>query len=535
MTNKLGGFMSGLSAQPFRDKNAADSHRDGADGLSSALADMKLESRMRMPPRGPTMSAKDQEILRDPRVVRLARVTQMFFLQYYVDLLNYVKARKLRFEKMHAETLPRLPEGQRQTALVSYLGRERVQLRKRRCKTNSADFDVLTQVGQGGYGQVFLARKRDTKEVCALKVINKKLLLKLDETQHILTERDILTQAAKSEWLVKLLYSFQDHDNLYLAMEFVPGGDFRTLLNNTGTLGAKHTRFYMAEMFLALDALHQLNFIHRDLKPENFLISADGHIKLTDFGLAAGQISPRRIESLRRRLDHVKDIDIPYLSMKERQHNYRTARLQDIAYANSVVGSPDYMALEVLQGQGYDYTVDYWSMGCMLFEALTGFPPFSGRNSDETYANLQNWQRALRRPQYENGQWVFSDRTWAFIKRLITVQRARFRSFAEIAQDPYFAETDFVHIRDVRPPFVPDLEGDADPGYFDDFENEADMKKYKEVMNKRAQIESMEEKEDASAREFVGFTYRHNGPSDVYGGSTLRDIRSGGEGPVTLF
>lgn len=98
-----------------------------------------------------------------------------------------------------------------------YAGRERANLRKRRVRLRQGDFQILTQVGQGGYGQVFLAQKKDTREVCALKVMSKKLLFKLDEIRHVLTERDILTNA-KSEWLVRLLYSFQDDKSIYLAM-----------------------------------------------------------------------------------------------------------------------------------------------------------------------------------------------------------------------------------------------------------------------------------------------------------------------------
>ena len=104
-----------------------------------------------------------------------------------------------------------------EAAKQKYLGRERANLRKRRTRLRHGDFQILTQVGQGGYGQVYLASKKDTREVCALKVMSKKLLFKLDEVRHILTERDILT-AAKSEWLVKLLYAFQDDKSIYLAM-----------------------------------------------------------------------------------------------------------------------------------------------------------------------------------------------------------------------------------------------------------------------------------------------------------------------------
>jgi cell cycle protein kinase DBF2 len=112
---------------------------------------------------------------------------------------------------------PDTPEEEYQASLTQYLGRERANLRKRRTRLHHGDFQILTQVGQGGYGQVYLAQKKDTREVCALKVMSKKLLFKLDEVRHVLTERDILTNA-KSEWLVRLLYAFQDEKSIYLAM-----------------------------------------------------------------------------------------------------------------------------------------------------------------------------------------------------------------------------------------------------------------------------------------------------------------------------
>ena len=140
------------------------------------------------------------------------------FLDYYFDLLNYVHQRELRRVKFDTEfPSPKEPSEEYEAVKHKYLGRERANLRKRRTRLRQGDFQILTQVGQGGYGQVFLASKKDTKEVCALKVMSKKLLFKLDEIRHILTERDILT-AAKSQWLVKLLYAFQDDNSIYLAM-----------------------------------------------------------------------------------------------------------------------------------------------------------------------------------------------------------------------------------------------------------------------------------------------------------------------------
>lgn len=148
----------------------------------------------------------------------------------------------------------------------------------------------------------------------------------------------------------------------------MPGGDFRTLLNNSGVLKEEHARFYISEMFCSVDALHKLGYIHRDLKPENFLIDKTGHIKLTDFGLAAGNLNPSRIESMKHKLDQVKDEEVIYRSTKEMRDIYKSIRKVEPRTADSIVGSPDYMAIECMRGQAYTFSVDYWSLGCILFE-----------------------------------------------------------------------------------------------------------------------------------------------------------------------
>ncbi|KAG5976629.1 hypothetical protein E4U56_001714 [Claviceps arundinis] len=478
------------------------------------------------------LTAEERLLLQKPGVKRLVNVTQLYFLDYYFDLLTYVGSRQNRLAAFKAE-YPAPPETDEQThnqMWTKYAGRERANLRKRRVRLRQGDFQILTQVGQGGYGQVYLAQKKDTREVCALKVMSKKLLFKLDEIRHVLTERDILT-TAQSDWLVRLLYSFQDDKSIYLAMEYVPGGDFRTLLNNTGVLSNRHARFYIAEMFCAVNALHELGYIHRDLKPENFLVDSTGHVKLTDFGLAAGVLAPSRIESMRIKLEEASETSVPFgkpmdqRTVAERRESYRNMRQNDVNYAKSIVGSPDYMAPEVLRGEEYDYTVDYWSLGCMLFEALTGFPPFAGAAPDETWRNLKHWKEVLKRPVWEDPNYFLSNRTWNFITTCINSRARRFSNIQDIYGHQYFAEVDWETLRQTRAPFVPELDSETDAGYFDDFSNEADMAKYKEVHEKQQAMETLADRDDEMSKSlFVGFTFRHRKPATEDGGSPRKRI-----------
>ena len=304
------------------------------------------------------------------------------------------------------------------------------------------------------------------------------------------------------------------------SQEYVPGGDFRTLLNNTGVLHNRHARFYIAEMFACVDALHNLGYIHRDLKPENFLIDSTGHVKLTDFGLASGILAPQKIESMRIKLKEVGNLassspfsggknPMDQRSMAERRDGYRSLRDREVNYAKSIVGSPDYMAPEVLKGEEYDFTVDYWSLGCMLFEALAGYPPFAGSTVDETWQNLRHWKKVFKKPEYDDPNYFLSPRTWHLICRLVASKLQRFSGIKEIHAHEYFAEVDWKRLREQRAPFVPELDSETDAGYFDDFESEKDMAKYKEVHEKQQALEGMADREEKMGKGlFVGFTFR---------------------------
>ncbi|KAM0790732.1 hypothetical protein ACM66B_004587 [Microbotryomycetes sp. NB124-2] len=454
----------------------------------------------------------EKQKLASAEVKRKADLAQLYFYDHYFDLLTYIGARKGRLAAFKQSVAERdLPVEQAQKEWTSYTGRERVLLRKRRTKLKLDQFHIVTQVGQGGYGEVYLARHKETNQVVALKKMRKKTLLKMDEIRHVLTERDILA-STNSPWLVRLLFAFQDHTYVYLAMDFIAGGDFRTLLNNSGVLKEEHARFYITEMFVAVDSLHKLGYIHRDLKPENFLIDTSGHIKLTDFGLASGALNPGKIEHLKHKLDNVKDSDLVYRSTVEMKSIYKSIRQADLRYADSVVGSPDYMAIETLRGHTYTFSVDYWSLGCILFEFLSGFPPFSGASAEETWANLKNWQKCLRRPHYDRPEdriFNLSDAGWNAITALIASKERRVSSLRELDALPFFHGVNWATLRDRKAPFIPSLDSEVDAGYFDDFNNEADMAKYAEVREKQRNVDKVREKDDGVARNlFVGFTFK---------------------------
>ena len=227
-------------------------------------------------------------------------------------------------------------------------------------------------------------------------------------------------------------------------------------------------------------------------------------------------LSPIKIESMRIKLEEVGNLSVPFSrpmdqrTMTERREGYRSLRDREVNYAKSIVGSPDYMAPEVLKGEEYDFTVDYWSLGCMLFEGLAGYPPFAGATVDETWQNLRHWKKVFKKPDYDDPNYFLSARTWDLITRLVASKSQRFSGINEIHKHPYFAEVDWSKLREQKAPFVPELDSETDAGYFDDFSNEADMAKYKEVHDKQTALENMADRDEKMGKGlFVGFTFRY--------------------------
>ncbi|PVU96480.1 hypothetical protein BB561_001154 [Smittium simulii] len=539
-------------------------------GLPSELSEFQKSKEPPQPFLGSLTQRNVILLTLDPQIRRKIEAVHVYFLDYYYNHLFYISNRKSRFNQLkkniisHCLTKPQLEQVWR-----NYCINESATLRKRRIRTREQEFDILTQIGQGGYGKVFLVRKRDTGEVCALKKMSKKLLFKLNEVQHILTERDIL-RTGNSVWLVKLLYAFQDTSNVFLAMEYVPGGDVRTLLNSNGILLNKYIKFYSAEMFVSVAALHTLGFVHRDLKPENFMIDGSGHIKLTDFGLSQGQLSRERLKSMKDKLEKLKVADAGYYADTEKRSFYRYWRKDEMPRAYSIVGSPDYMAPEILYTSlhissnnitlgearakhptvessliflnqntsnaatdskvkeiGYDHGVDYWSLGCILYEFAAGYAPFTGQNNDDVWRNVYHWERTFSKPDFDTieAEENLTPEMWDIITKLICSRSDRITSLIEAQAQPFFADYDMVRMRDnASPPFSPELESEIDTAYFDDFSSTQNLDLYREVFKKQVEVDGLihdpdnpeagyTSNEDEFLQQnsaFAGFTFRHN-------------------------
>ncbi|KAF5892417.1 serine/threonine-protein kinase Sgk1-like, partial [Clarias magur] len=280
------------------------------------------------------------------------------------------------------------------------------------------DFDYLKIIGKGSFGKVLLAKHKETEQYYAVKVLQKKIILKKKEQKHIMAERSVLLKNIKHPFLVGLHYSFQTTDKLYFVLDYVNGGELFYHLQRERIFLEPRARFYAAEIASALGYLHSLHVVYRDLKPENILLDSQGHIVLTDFGLC-----------------------------KE--------GLEANGTTTTFCGTPEYLAPEVLQKQAYDRTVDWWCLGCVLYEMLYGLPPFYSRNTAEMYNNILHKSLVLKPNVSNAGRELLEgllqkDRT----KRLGVKD-----DFLELKKHSFFSPInwDDLMARKITPPFIPSV------------------------------------------------------------------------------
>lgn len=353
-----------------------------------------------------------------------------------------------------------LPDEEREERRVQHAHKETQFLRLRRSRLGKDDFKSLKVIGRGAFGEVRLVQKHDTGHVYAMKILRKTDMVQRDQIAHAKAERDILVEA-DNPWVVKMYYSFQDNTNLYLIMEFLPGGDMMTLLIKKDILSEEEVRFYVAETVLAIDSIHQLGFIHRDIKPDNLLLDARGHIKLSDFGLCTGLKKAHRTDYYKefKSIDPTNPMDTQRFA-----HTWKRTRRQ-LAY--STVGTPDYIAPEVFKQTGYNAICDYWSLGVIMYEMLMGFPPFCAETPKETYHKIMNWRKYLIfSPELP----PISPEAEDLIHRFLCDADVRIgKSAQEIMRHAFFRGTDWEHIRD-RPAAIPiHVKSIADTSNFEDF------------------------------------------------------------------
>ncbi|UXI19216.1 Diuretic hormone class 2 [Sarcoptes scabiei] len=387
---------------------------------------------------------------------------------YYSNLISQHMERRIRHERLEESMRDeRLTEEQKQEKRIQHAQKETEFLRLKRSRLGVEDFTPLKVIGRGAFGEVRLVQKNDTGHVYAMKILRKADMVEKEQVGHVRAERDFLVEA-DHQWVVKMYYSFQDSINLYLIMEFLPGGDMMTLLIKKDTLTEECTQFYIAETALAIESIHKLGFIHRDIKPDNLLLDARGHIKLSDFGLCTGLKKSHRTEFYRD-LSQAKPNDFTSNPMdsKRRAESWKKNRRQ-LAY--STVGTPDYIAPEVFKKTGYDASADWWSLGVIMYEMLIGYPPFCSETPHETYQKVMNWRDTLVFPP----EVPISNEARDLIQRFCTDADRRIGSvkgIEEIHGHPFFKGVDWEHIRE-RPAAIPvEVKSIDDTSNFDNFDD----------------------------------------------------------------
>jgi serum/glucocorticoid-regulated kinase 2 len=291
------------------------------------------------------------------------------------------------------------------------------------------DFKIINVIGRGSYGKVCLVQFKKTNKLYAMKSLKKDVLLDEDQVENTLLEKDIL-QSINYPFLVRMEFCFQTEERVYFVLPFIRGGELFKHLRQNKYFPEEKVKFYAAIIGLSLEYLHKKGIIYRDIKPENILLDEDGYLKLIDFGMAK--------------------------------------ILKDDEITNSFCGTPEYLAPEIITGEGHNRMADWWSYGTLVYEMLFGIPPFFSENVEKMYELIT--KSDLRFPK----KFKVSDEAKDFLgKLLIKDQKERFGingGFEEIKKHPFFKGIDFKALEEkkIPAPFKPVFKDSYDVSNFDE-------------------------------------------------------------------
>lgn len=331
------------------------------------------------------------------------------------------------------------------------------------------DFQPLKLVGKGSFGKVILVKYFNNEKIYAMKILDKEEIIRRKQIKHTKTER-LLLEKLHHPFIAQLQFAFQDTKKLYLVTEFMQGGELFFHIKRRTGFKEVSAKFYMSQIFLAIDYLHKNGYIYRDLKPENILIDKEGNIKLTDFGLSK-----------------VISND------------------GDINTTNTLCGTLEYIAPEIFQRKPYDKSIDWFSFGVVLYEMLTGQLPFNIKNEEFDESKYKN----IKYPE------KMSPEAKELIEKLIEIEpekRLGYNSSDEIRNSAFFKEVDFekVYNKEYRPPFKPRLNGELDLKYFDINFTEDNDAFSDDYLNDTFGVNKSQEKpegKDKEKEEFDGFSF----------------------------
>ncbi|KAK9684954.1 hypothetical protein RND81_10G245400 [Saponaria officinalis] len=433
---------------------------------------------------------------------RVAAAKQ-YIEKHYKEQRKNLQERKERRSMLEKKLADADVSEEDQNNLLKFLEKKETEyMRLQRHKMGADDFELLTMIGKGAFGEVRVCREKTTGHVYAMKKLKKSEMLRRGQVEHVKAERNLLAEV-DSNCIVKLYCSFQDVEFLYLIMEYLPGGDMMTLLMRKDTLTEDEARFYVAETVLAIESIHKHHYIHRDIKPDNLLLDKFGHLRLSDFGLC----KPLDCSTLE------EDFEItsgnggsltedgsskPKRTQQEQlQHWQKNRRM--LAY--STVGTPDYIAPEVLLKKGYGMECDWWSLGAIMFEMVVGYPPFYSDDPMTTCRKIVNWRTHLKFPE----EVTLTPEAADLINKLLcnVNQRLGSNGADEIKVHPWFNGIDWERIYQMDAAFIPEVNDELDTQNFENFD-EADNQL--QSTSKSGPWRKMLSSKDLN---FVGYTYKN--------------------------